>query len=132
MSNRFLRGCAALAAALLVTVAAAPAQAVPERAKPEGVFYLEVAYDHGGWEFTILTCPSGHWHHQGAKACRQLAAAGGDPAAIAPNQGACPMVYDPLTVRAKGIWGGTYYEFEAAFGNRCEAVAATGGHLFDF
>ncbi|MBG0832162.1 hypothetical protein HS041_31130 [Planomonospora sp. ID67723] len=76
----------------------------------------------------VLRCnPVSGSHPRGAEACRELEAAGGDPAALTPAADrACTMEYDPVTVLAVGDWDGKAHRFERTFSNPCSMHAATG------
>ncbi|WP_392973172.1 SSI family serine proteinase inhibitor [Streptomyces sp. LN245] len=79
----------------------------------------------------MLLCdpPQGHAH--AAKACRELAAAGGDIGRIPGRAGAmCPMLYAPVTASAYGAWDGRRVDYTHAFSNSCVMGAETGA-VFD-
>ncbi|MFF3450118.1 subtilase-type protease inhibitor [Streptomyces sp. NPDC002667] len=79
----------------------------------------------------LLLCdpPQGHAH--AARACRQLAAAGGDIDRIPRRTGVmCPMLYAPVTASAHGRWNGRRVDFTRAFSNSCVMKARTGA-VFD-
>ncbi|MEW9532043.1 subtilase-type protease inhibitor [Microbispora sp. NPDC049125] len=69
-----------------------------------------------------LTCaPPGGTHPSPAEACRALDKVGGDPARFTPAGGkVCPLIYDPVTVTASGIWDGKHIWYQHTFGNNCE------------
>ncbi|GAA3442003.1 SSI family serine proteinase inhibitor [Planomonospora venezuelensis] len=76
----------------------------------------------------MLRCdPVSGTHPRGGEACRELAAAGGDPAALTPAGGrACTAEYDPVTVLAVGTWDDKTHRYERTFTNPCATHAATG------
>jgi subtilisin inhibitor-like len=81
---------------------------------------------------TWLTCdPARGNHPKAARACKALAAAGGNPAAIGDREGVCPMVYAPVTVRATGRWRGKAVRYRETFGNGCVMDLGTDA-LFQF
>jgi hypothetical protein len=79
-----------------------------------------------------LSCtPRGGDHPAIADACASIEAANGDIASIAQGPGPCDYVYRPLTVTARGVWGGTLTEFQATYPNRCVMLRSTGA-VFGF
>ena len=119
-----------LAAALLVT-GAAPAQAAAEASLPVSGDYLYLTVTTGDARSsdtrgTLLLCdpPQGHLH--AAEACAQLTAAGGDIGALPAKDTLCPMVYAPVSVQARGQWGGRQVEYARTFSNGCVMAARTG------
>ncbi|MEV6014464.1 MULTISPECIES: SSI family serine proteinase inhibitor [unclassified Streptomyces] len=79
----------------------------------------------------LLLCdpPQGHAH--AARACRQLAAAGGNIDRIPRRTGVmCPMLYAPVTASAHGRWKGHRVDFTRTFSNSCVMKARTGA-VFD-
>lgn len=126
-------GALALAATALGVLAAAPAGADPADGRddpanpPRTVLWLSA-----GGRSAALTCePAGGTHPDPVAACRDLAIAGGDFANLPgdPLIGACPMVYDPVTASAVGLWRGEPVEFRATYSNACVLRART-GHVF--
>ena len=120
--------------ALLLAGAAPAAHAAPGHGLPGNWLRLAVtrgdarAGDAGG---VLLLCdpPQGHAH--AAKACRELAAAGGDIGRIPSRAGAmCPMLYAPVTASAYGAWDGRRVDYTHAFSNSCVMGAETGA-VFD-
>ncbi|MFJ9038598.1 subtilase-type protease inhibitor [Streptomyces sp. NPDC102406] len=84
-----------------------------------------------------LTCaprPSGT-HPDAARACAELAAAGGDfdQVTIAEDtEGTvCTHKYDPVTVTAQGVWRGERVTYERTFANECVKNAGSGA-VFEF
>lgn len=76
-----------------------------------------------------LECP-----HGGAEkdaACEDLIAAHGFIDRIAEGSGFCTQEYSPVYAVAEGRWKGEIRLFGKVFDNRCAAVRATGGDLFD-
>ncbi|WP_328446929.1 subtilase-type protease inhibitor [Streptomyces sp. NBC_00386] len=120
--------------ALLLAGTAPAAHATPGHGLPGNWLRLAVtrgdarADDAGG---VLLLCdpPQGHAH--AAKACGQLAAAGGDIGRIPSRAGAmCPMLYAPVTASAYGEWDGRRVDYRRAFSNSCVMGAETGA-VFD-
>ncbi|WP_240197795.1 SSI family serine proteinase inhibitor [Nonomuraea lactucae] len=65
-------------------------------------------------------------------ACVALAKAGGDPARLAgPSDMACTMEYNPVHVKAMGVWDGRRHDYDRTFSNGCEMAAST-GPVFQF
>ncbi|WP_285708680.1 SSI family serine proteinase inhibitor [Microtetraspora sp. NBRC 16547] len=83
--------------------------------------------------FALLSCSSALGTHPApGKACPMLEKAGGDPANLQPDPAvACPMLFDPVTVTASGIWNDAYVRFEHTYGNACQLRAMTGA-IFAF
>ncbi|MFH8727067.1 SSI family serine proteinase inhibitor [Streptomyces termitum] len=63
-------------------------------------------------------------HPRAADACADLDASGGriDRESTA----ACVLLYDPVEVRAEGVWRGRPVSFSRTYGNGCELAARTG------
>ncbi|WP_084516430.1 SSI family serine proteinase inhibitor [Microtetraspora niveoalba] len=83
--------------------------------------------------FALLSCSSGRGTHPApTKACPMLEKVGGDPAKLTPDPAvACPMLFEPITVSASGIWDDAYIRFERTYGNACQLRAMTGA-IFAF
>jgi hypothetical protein len=65
-------------------------------------------------------------------ACVTLDRVGGDPSRLTmPSDTACTMEYDPVRVRAMGIWDGQRHDYDHTFSNSCELAAST-GDVFQF
>lgn len=80
----------------------------------------------------LLTCgPDTGTHPNPGSACDALAAAGGDITAIEDQDGVCPLIYAPATVRATGLYAGKPVEYAETFSNACIVANATAG-VFDF
>ncbi|MGH8877718.1 MAG: SSI family serine proteinase inhibitor [Stackebrandtia sp.] len=119
----------ALAAAALVGVTATTAHA----SQIGGSYHLTITDRGGELASATLTCyPHGGSHPRPAEACEQVESVQGDFTALDTDAGACTLQYDPVTVRAEGLWQNSYSEYEETFANRCAADRQTGGVLFDF
>ncbi len=60
-------------------------------------------------------------------ACTTLERVGGDPAQLTrPDGTACTMEYNPVHVKAMGIWDGKRHDYDRTFSNGCELAASTG------
>jgi hypothetical protein len=119
-----------LAAALLVA-GAAPAQATHQDAHafPGDWLYLTVTHGDGQAGATrgvLLLCDPPQGHASAAEACDQLEAVGGRIDRMAPKGGVCPMIYAPVTARARGVWHGMPVAYSRSFGNACEMADRTG------
>lgn len=81
----------------------------------------------------LLTCdPVSGSHPHGSAACRELAEVNGDFAGLKGEDGAiCPLLYDPVTVTARGNWQGRSVEYEATYPNSCLLESMT-KPVFDF
>ncbi|MGW3408504.1 SSI family serine proteinase inhibitor [Streptomyces sp. NPDC000888] len=119
-----------LAAVALLTMGAAPAQAMPQKAAGGNWLYLTVttgdarSSDTRG---TLLLCdpPQGHAH--AAQACEELRAAEGDITRIPVRADVlCPMIYAPVTASARGEWNGRRTEYTHTFSNTCMMGVETG------
>lgn len=128
MSKRFgkIVGTALTAGALAILPAtAASAQ--------EGTFSLSrTDMDSGAVSTMSLTCAPPTGHPYAPQACAQLNRADGFIENIPPADGVCPLIYDPVTVRATGEWDGEVRVYEETFANSCVANLETGGYLFNF
>jgi hypothetical protein len=68
----------------------------------------------------VLTCePAGGSHPAAGQACGELASAAGDIAALSEDPGPCTMIYNPVTVTARGWWRGHVTSFHATYANPC-------------
>ncbi|MFI9644955.1 SSI family serine proteinase inhibitor [Streptomyces sp. NPDC052040] len=118
---------ALLAAAALLPLT--PAQAAPRPHTVGHWLYLTVTHgddrsrDGSG---TLLLCDPPHGPAEAARACAQLDAARGDIGRIPPAHSFCPMLYAPVTVAARGEWGGRPVQYSHTFANSCEMKARTG------
>jgi hypothetical protein len=76
-----------------------------------------------------LDCdPDAGTHPRPTTACTALRAADGDFGAVRPQDGVmCPMIYDPVTAEATGLWAGRLVRYTHTFANRCAAETESGG-----
>lgn len=131
---RAIRAALLLPLALLLAGAAPAAHATPGHGLPGNWLRLAVTRGDARSSDTrgvLLLCdpPQGHAH--AARACRQLAAAGGDIDRIPRRSGVrCPMLYAPVTASAQGVWEGRRVDYRHAFSNSC-ALGARTGAVFD-
>jgi hypothetical protein len=108
------------AAALLLTVPAAPAHASGNRVQ------ATVTDATGGSTTARLTCSPPQGHPHAAEACKQLAAVQGQISAIpADTSVSCGAVYDPVTASASGVWDGHRITYKKTFSNACLMRAST-------
>ncbi|WP_412074877.1 subtilase-type protease inhibitor [Streptomyces xanthophaeus] len=134
---------AAVSAATLLTLAGAAGIA---EAQPAGLYApsaVVLTVSQGEDEATAvraatLSCaPTAQGTHPDPQAaCAGLAATAGtlDALLAAPDPNrACPMHYDPVTVRADGVWQGSRISWKHTFSNAC-AMSATfnGNAVFAF
>ncbi|HCT75889.1 MAG TPA: hypothetical protein DGG94_09845 [Micromonosporaceae bacterium] len=123
-------------AVLAALVLAAPPATAAQAGSPHqaaGSYLLTIATEVGQHSVATLQCkPTGGTHPHKSKACRQLVRADGQMHRIPPTDAVCTREYAPVTVKAEGVWYGTYYEHKETFDNRCLAIVATGGYLFNF
>ena len=125
---RVLAGAAALCA-LAACVTAAPAAA----AMPSALT-LTATTDGQAPHVVELTCdPDGGNHPDAQTACMQLSQVDGDIAHLPASQVHifCPMIFQPITVSATGLWRGRTVLFQDKYTNGCERDNKT-GNLFRF
>ncbi|MFE7855835.1 SSI family serine proteinase inhibitor [Streptomyces sp. NPDC057403] len=120
-----------LLTAALLLAGAAPAQATAAPPYPLAGDYLYLTVTKGDARSsdtrgTLLMCDPPQGHALAARACAELAAADGDIAALPPKDVFCPMVYAPVSVHARGMWGGRQVEYAQTFPNGCAMSARTG------
>ncbi|MVU77378.1 protease inhibitor protein [Nocardia sp. ET3-3] len=71
-------------------------------------------------------------HPDAASACDELSAAGGDFEQLHGHpMRFCPMIYDPVTVAADGVWNGNPVSYRHTYPNKCGAENRS-VHVFDF
>ncbi|MDG9700714.1 subtilase-type protease inhibitor [Streptomyces sp. DH37] len=133
---------AALAAGCLAgavpSAAAAPAQ--PQGLYAPSALVLTVGEGEDPATSTVrravvLRCspaPGGD-HPAPARACGELRAVNGEFAALAEARGdrMCPMIWDPVTVTADGVWEGRRVSYARTFPNAC-VMADTAPAVFSF
>lgn len=79
-----------------------------------------------------LTCASnGGSHPDPVTACEQLSRADGRIEDIPEDPGPCTKEFNPVILSATGTWNGESRDYKQEFANRCVAVRATGGVIFD-
>ncbi|WP_158891384.1 SSI family serine proteinase inhibitor [Amycolatopsis anabasis] len=115
-----------------LTAAALSGAAALAQAAPAGHLNLSVTDAAGSTAAATLDCPQGTGNHRyGDEACRQLAAAGGDPDRLTGVPGmVCTKQYEPVQATVTGTWNGKPLHWQHTFGNSCELHAATGA-VFD-
>ncbi|MEU7580275.1 SSI family serine proteinase inhibitor [Streptomyces sp. NPDC041068] len=110
----------------------ATAQASAEQEFPGNWLYVAVMQGEdafGDVDGTMLRCGKGGRggsHPEAAKACRQLARAGGDINKIPHRDTPCTMIYKPVTAAAYGMWNGRRVAYVKNFPNACVMGAHTG------
>ncbi|MFI6508398.1 SSI family serine proteinase inhibitor [Streptosporangium sp. NPDC050855] len=70
----------------------------------------------------VLQCTPirGGTHPKSQNACAALIRVNGDVGKIKPSTKAfCPLIYDPVTISAGGIWDGRFYVSSQTFSNNC-------------
>ncbi|MFR0356364.1 SSI family serine proteinase inhibitor [Streptomyces sediminimaris] len=118
-----------LLAAALLLAGAAPAQALSHHFPPDNWLYLTVTRGDarsGGHHDTLLLCDPPAGHARAAQACGELAAADGDISRIPAKNAYCPMIYAPVTVRARGEWRNRKIDYTETFSSACFMRARTG------
>ncbi|MFI8419798.1 SSI family serine proteinase inhibitor [Streptomyces sp. NPDC085479] len=73
---------------------------------------------------TLLCDPAGGDHPRAEAACADLDARQGR--VERDSDTACVLLYDPVEVRAEGVWRGRPVSFSRQYGNTCELNARTG------
>jgi hypothetical protein len=103
----------------------------------QGSFTLSITQADSGETIAkaTLTCPPGKEdagsHPNPAAACEQLTKADGRIEAIPEDPGPCTREHNPVIVAATGTWNGEPRHYKQEFSNRCIAVRATGGVIFN-
>ncbi|MXM63803.1 serine protease [Streptomyces sp. HUCO-GS316] len=118
-----------LAAAALLLAGATPAQATPGESVPANWLYLTVTKGESrsaAGRGTLLLCRPPSGHPRAAEACAQVAAVDGDLGGLQARTVFCPMIYEPVTVQARGKWNGQRVAYTETFSNACEMEARTG------
>ncbi|GEC03815.1 hypothetical protein SSP24_14700 [Streptomyces spinoverrucosus] len=128
LTTKAVRG-GLLAAAALLALGAAPARATVQESRTSDWLYLSVtrgeARSSDTWD-TLLMCDPPLGHGRAVEACAQLDAVGGDIRRLPLKHAYCPMIYAPVTVHARGQWGGKSVDYRQTFSNDCEMGARTG------
>jgi hypothetical protein len=105
-------------------------------AEPQASFTLFITSATSGERIASasLTCPpdDGGSHPSPAAACEQLSRVDGRIEGIPEDPGPCTLELNPVIVAASGTWNGEPRYYKQEFSNRCVAVRATGGVIFDF
>ncbi|MGK5497937.1 subtilase-type protease inhibitor [Streptomyces sp. URMC 125] len=131
---------AALSAVLLAGAAGAAATAAPAAPEGAGGLYapsaLVLTVGKGEDPATatveravVLNCspaPGGD-HPAPEQACAELRSVDGEFASLIEDGGDrfCPMVWDPVTVTADGVWDGRRISYSHTFPNSCVLAGAT-------
>lgn len=98
-----------------------------------GTFTLSIQSPDGMVRAASLTCgPEAGTHPDAITACQQLFEADGYLERVPPAPSMCPAIYEPVTVEATGRWNSEERSFVGSFGNSCQAVAETGGVIFQY
>ena len=106
-------------------------------AKAQGSFTFSITEADSGQTIAeaTLTCPpdgeDGGSHPNPTAACGQLTEADGWIERIPEAPGPCTKEHLPVIVSATGTWNGEPRHYKQEFSNRCVAVRATGGVIFD-
>ncbi|MFI1916820.1 subtilase-type protease inhibitor [Nocardia sp. NPDC020380] len=124
-----IRVVSAAVGGLAVLGTAAPAQAQPADDVGPSAVTLTVAkgdsLDSSTDQRTVLlVCApvQGGTHPNPAGACAEIAAAGGDFEKLRGHpERFCPMIYEPVTLAADGVWNGQQVNYRQTFANQCQA-----------
>jgi hypothetical protein len=123
-----------LAAVLSVVPAAgASAATTHHRHYPPTRLTLSVKENHGVKHTATLRCDPARGSHPHAEdACAALATAHGKMNKLPKREqfAACPMIYQPVTARATGLYRGHHISYRHTFANECTMMQATGS-VFD-
>ncbi len=123
-----------LAGAAALSLAAVCVTAVPAAATMPSVLTLTTTTNGYAPHVVELTCdPDGGTHPDSQTACMQLSQVDGDVAHLPASQVHifCPMIFQPITVTATGLWRGRTVQFRDEYTNGCERDNRT-GMLFRF
>jgi hypothetical protein len=127
-ASKAARG-ALLAAAVLLVSGAVPAQAAPQDARTGNWLYLTVTKgdaQSSDTRGTLLLCDPPQGHGKATEACAELTSVNGDITTLPPQDTYCPMIYAPVTARARGQWDGRPVEYAQTFSNGCVMAGRTG------
>ncbi|MFE7789354.1 SSI family serine proteinase inhibitor [Streptomyces sp. NPDC057460] len=101
---------------------------------PESILFLTVSGSENTWiRGVALQCPAtsqGH-HPKAAEVCAALDEAGGDFDRLPGDPHLCPLIHDPVTVTAKGMYDGDTVDWQRTYPNAC-AMEAAAGPVFEF
>ncbi|RNL85072.1 SSI family serine proteinase inhibitor [Halostreptopolyspora alba] len=76
----------------------------------------------------LLACsPNGGTHPRVDEACAALEETGGEFADLPSTESVCTLVYQPVTVAARGDWRGDPIDYRETFANPCFAATHTNG-----
>lgn len=115
---------AAVLAAAVAAIAVAPAHAQPATPLPSALT-LSIAKSDAPGRTVLLVCSPAvaGTHPNAAAACAELAAAGGDFDRLHGRpMRFCPMIYDPVTLTAAGVWNGASVSYRHTYPNSCGAL----------
>ena len=121
------------AALSLMPAAAASATTTHHRHYAPTKLTLSVQAAHQGKHTVTLKCdPARGSHPHAADACTALATAHGRMSKLPQREqfAACPMIYMPVTAKARGIYRGHVINYQRTFANACTMMQATGS-VFD-
>jgi hypothetical protein len=142
MEHVRIRGAARVVAALGVTaglglfgLAGAPAASAdtPVGQLTLSITQLDMYGQPVGTTTVTLTCePTGGDHPDAAAACADLIAADGDIYSIPPVSDSNCKAPSSVEFDASGTWNGEPVTYGAKSPSRCDLIAQTGGHVFNF
>lgn len=113
--------CAAFAAAPVANATTGPPD-VRTSHKDQRLFRISVGDRQG-----VLECTPGRVAPGQVAACSALEQVGGNPARLSGRTGvSCTADYEPVDVRAEGVWDGDRYRYSQTFPNACALAVATG------
>ncbi|MFC7341024.1 SSI family serine proteinase inhibitor [Saccharopolyspora griseoalba] len=129
MDSPRLVGTALLAAAMAAGALAPAATAADQQRAHLGVVNLTISgHDAKDLRTAMLSCgPDAGTHPDPGAACEAITDVEGDFHAIDGGNGLCPLIYDPVTVRATGVYDGRAVDYVDTFSNACIAASRTAG-----
>jgi hypothetical protein len=114
----------AVVAAVMISCVGVSASAAEHRSSgsPSGVTNSKLDLtikDRSGARVVTLTCdPDGGSHPHVSEACTRLRAVDGDFTKLR-GTGICPLVWDPVTVTASGVWHDRVINWQRTYSNKC-------------
>lgn len=128
-----VRATLAVATAMVSIPLATPVAAAASG--PVGSYVLSVVSADGlgpSVSATLWCDPDEGTHPDPVQACDQLRRVHGEVARLPERPGPCTLEYAPVRVIAHGSWKGERRDYARTYPNRCAAIRATGGVVFDF
>ena len=134
MATPRVLACAVALSTIVMGAAAAGVTAAPATAAMPSTLTLSATTAGQAPHVVELTCdPAGGTHPDAQTACMQLSQVDGDITTMPGTEAHifCPMIFQPITVTATGLWRGRAVLFQDKYTNGCERDNKT-GNLFRF